>query len=62
MGGSSDRARTALRSYFKNGTITMTPEPHGAGMAYVARGEFMPLALLHRHKQKRPPREGAVHV
>jgi site-specific DNA recombinase len=40
------RARTALRSYFKGGTITMTPEPHGDGQAYVARGEFMPLALL----------------
>lgn len=24
----------------------MTPEPHGDGLAYVARGEFMPLALL----------------
>jgi hypothetical protein len=24
----------------------MTPEPHGAGQAYVARGNFMPLALL----------------
>ncbi len=39
-------ARTALRSYFKDGTITMTPEPHGDGQAYVARGDFMPLALL----------------
>ena len=39
-------ARTALRSYVKDGTITMTPEPHGDGLAYVARGEFMPLALL----------------
>jgi len=35
-------ARRALRSYFKGGT----PEPHGDGQAYVARGEFMPLALL----------------
>lgn len=24
----------------------MTPEPHGDGLAYVARGDFMPLALL----------------
>ncbi len=39
-------ARTALRTYFKDGTITMTPEPHGDGFAYVARGDFMPLALL----------------
>jgi hypothetical protein len=39
-------ARTALQSYFKGGTITMTPEPHGDGVAYVARGDFMPLALL----------------
>ncbi len=39
-------ARSALRSYFKDGTITMTPEPHGDGFAYVARGDFMPLALL----------------
>jgi DNA invertase Pin-like site-specific DNA recombinase len=39
-------ARKALQSYFRGGTITMTPEPHGDGQAYVARGEFMPLALL----------------
>jgi hypothetical protein len=39
-------ARTALKSYFKGATITMTPEPHGDGQVYVARGEFMPLALL----------------
>jgi site-specific DNA recombinase len=39
-------ARAALRSYFKDGVITMTPEPHGDGLAYVARGEFMPFALL----------------
>lgn len=24
----------------------MTPEPYGDGLAYVARGEFMPLAVL----------------
>ena len=35
-------ARAALRSYFKDGAITMTPEPNGDGLAYVARGEFMP--------------------
>jgi hypothetical protein len=39
-------ARAALQSYFEGGTITMTPEPHGDGQAYVARGNFMPLALL----------------
>lgn len=54
-------ARTALRSYFKNGTITMTPEPHGDGFAY------SPAAISCRSpcsptKQKRPPREGVVHV
>jgi site-specific DNA recombinase len=39
-------ARAALQGYFQGGTITMTPEPHGDGQAYVARGNFMPLALL----------------
>jgi hypothetical protein len=39
-------ARAALQSYFAGSTITMTPEPHGEGQAYVARGNFMPLALL----------------
>jgi site-specific DNA recombinase len=39
-------ARAALQSYFQSGTITMTPEAHGEGLAYVARGNFMPLALL----------------
>jgi site-specific DNA recombinase len=39
-------ARVALRSYFKGGTITMTPEPFGDGQAYVARAEFLPLVLL----------------
>jgi hypothetical protein len=39
-------AREALRRYFKGGTITMTPEPHGDGQAYVARAEFLPLVLL----------------
>ncbi len=38
-------ARAALRSYVRDGTITLTPEPHGDGLAYVARGELMPLAL-----------------
>ena len=33
-------ARAALQSYFQGGTITMTPEPHGDGQAYVARGDF----------------------
>jgi site-specific DNA recombinase len=35
-------ARAALRRYFKNGQITLSPEDG----AYVARGEFMPLVLL----------------
>jgi hypothetical protein len=39
-------ARAALRTYFKDGTITMTPEPFGDGQAYVARAEFLPLVLL----------------
>jgi hypothetical protein len=39
-------ARAALQRYFKGSIIAMTPEPHGDGQAYVARGDFMPLALL----------------
>jgi hypothetical protein len=39
-------ARVALRSDFKGGTITMTPEPFGDGQAYVARAELLPLFLL----------------
>ena len=35
-------ARAALQS----GTISMTPEPHGDGQAYVAGGDFMLIALL----------------
>ena len=35
-------ARTALRRYLKGGEITLTPD----GATYVARAEFMPLALL----------------
>jgi hypothetical protein len=42
-------ARTALRTYFKDGTITMTPEPFGDGQAYVARAEFLPLVLLNQN-------------
>jgi hypothetical protein len=40
----------------------MTPEPHGDGQAYVARGEFMPLALLSDKAETPPVREGVVHV
>lgn len=39
-------ARAALKGYLKGGTITMTPEPHGDGQAYVARAEFLPLVFL----------------
>jgi hypothetical protein len=42
-------ARTALRTYFKGGTITMTPEPLGDGQAYVSRAEFLPLVLLNQN-------------
>jgi hypothetical protein len=38
------RARTTLQGYFQGGAITMTPEPYGDSLAYVARGDFMPLA------------------
>lgn len=54
-------ARAALQRYFQGGTITMTPEPHGDGQAYVARGNFMPLALLaaspHEADKARTPSE-----
>jgi hypothetical protein len=46
-------ARAALRRYFKDGHITLTPE---AG-SYVARGEFLPLMLL-TDKAATPSDEG----
>jgi hypothetical protein len=42
-------ARSALRTYFKGGTITMTPEPLGDGQAYVSPAEFLPLVLLNQN-------------
>ena len=33
------------------------PEPHGDGLAYVARGDFMPLAVLIDQDKARTPSE-----
>ena len=57
-------ARTTLQGYFQGGAITMTPETHGEGQAYTARGDFMPLALL-TDKTETPPKlvlGGRCHV